>query len=94
MVAEGGLRTLNHRRKTAPYRKVSRLQKKTTKARARAVYQQVLQENPQLKKNMLTRMWQKQKIKRQYAKAAKEAKRAGQTAKKTAVTPKRLQAML
>lgn len=90
MVAEGGLRTLNHRRKTAPYRKVSRLQKKTTKARARAAYQQVLQENPQLKKNMLARMWQKQKIKRQYAKAAKEAKRAGQTAKKTAVTTEKI----
>ena len=29
LVAEGGLRALNHRRKTAPYRKVSRLQKKT-----------------------------------------------------------------
>ena len=28
LVAEGGLRALNHRRKTAPYRKVSRLQKK------------------------------------------------------------------
>ena len=35
-------------------------------------------------------MWQKQKIKRQYAKAAREAKRAGTAAKKTAVTTEKI----
>ena len=69
LVAEGGLRALNHRRKSAPYRKVSRLQKKASRASAKAAYQQVLHENPKLKSNLLARMWQKQKIKRQYAKA-------------------------
>ena len=90
LVAEGGLRALNHRRKSAPYRKVSRLQKKASRASAKAAYQQVLHENPKLKSNLLTRMWQKQKIKRQYAKAAREARRAGQTAKKTAVTTEKI----
>ena len=52
LVAEGGLRALNHRRKTAPYRKVSRLQKKTVKTRARAAYQQALHDNPQLRSNV------------------------------------------
>lgn len=90
LVAEGGLRALNHRRKSAPYRKVSRLQKKASRASAKAAYQQVLHENPKLKSNLLARMWQKQKIKRQYAKAAREARRAGQTAKKTAVTTEKI----
>ena len=90
LVAEGGLRALNHRRKSAPYRKVSRLQKKASRTSAKAAYQQVLHENPKLKSNLLTRMWQKQKIKRQYAKAAREARRAGQTAKKTAVTTEKI----
>ncbi len=63
LVAEGGLRALNHRRKSAPYRKVSRLQKKASRASAKAAYQQVLHENPKLKSNLLTRMWQKQKSK-------------------------------
>lgn len=83
MVAEGAARSAYRFHKTRPYRKVSRLQQKSAKAGANLAYQQALHDNPQLKKNMLARMWQKQKIKRQYAKAAREAKRAG-TAVKTA----------
>lgn len=90
LMAEGGLRTLYHRHKTAPYRKVSRLQKKATKTSARAAYQQVLHDNPKLKSTLWGRMLQKRKIKRQYAKAAREAKRAGQAAKKTAVTTEKI----
>ena len=37
-------------------------------------------------------MWQKQKIKRQYAKAAREAKKAGKCAKDTAVTTEKIAA--
>lgn len=90
LMAESRLRIAYRRRKTAPYRKVSRLQKKVAKTSARAAYQQALHEHPELKKNLLSRMWQKQKIKRQYAKAAREAKRAGNAAKKTAVTTEKI----
>ena len=90
LMAESGLRMAYRRRKTAPYRKVSRLQKKAAKTSARAAYQQALYDHPELKKNLLSRMWQKQKIKRQYAKAAREAKRAGTAAKKTAVTTEKI----
>ena len=37
-------------------------------------------------------MWQKQKLKRQYAKAAREAKKAGKRAKDTAVTTEKIAA--
>ena len=90
LMAESGLRMAYRRRKTAPYRKVSRLQKKAARTSARAAYQQALHDHPELKKNWLSRMWQKQKIKRQYAKAAREAKRAGTAAKKTAVTTEKI----
>ena len=89
LVAEGGLRALNHRRKTAPYRKVSRLQKKTVKTRARAAYQQALHDNPQLRSNVFSRMWQKYRLKREYAKAARTARRTGQAAGKTAAVTKK-----
>ena len=81
-LAEGGLRAAWRAKKTAPYRKVARLQKKATKTSARAAYQQALHDNPKLKSNMLSRMWQKRKIKRQYAKAAREAQRAAKAAKR------------
>ena len=89
LVAEGGLRALNHRRKTAPYRKVSRLQKKTVKTRARAAYQQALHDNPQLRSNVFSRMWQKYRLKREYAKTARTARRTGQAAGKTAAITKK-----
>lgn len=89
LVAEGGLRALNHRRKTAPYRKVAWLQKKTVKTRARAAYQQALHDNPKLQSNVFSRMWQKHRLKREYAKAARTARRTGQAAGKTAAVTKK-----
>ena len=90
MAAEGGARSAYYFHKTAPYRRVTRLQKKTTRAQANAAYRQVLQENPELKKSLLARMWQKQKLKRQYAKAAREAQRTGKRMKDTAVTTEKI----
>lgn len=90
LVGEAGVRTAYHRHKTAPYRRVTKLQQKTARANARAAYQQALQDNPALKKNLLARMWQKQKLKRQYAKAAREAQKAGKRAKDTAVTTEKI----
>ena len=82
LMAEGGLRILSRRHKTAPYRKVSKLERKAARMNAKAAYQQALSENPQLKKSLLSRAAQKRKIKRQYAKAANEARKAAKRAKK------------
>ena len=92
IAGEASVRGVYRMRRTAPYRKVSKLKKKVSNANARAAYQKALQDNPKLKKSLLSRMYQKQKLKKQYAKAVREAKRAGQTAKKTAVTTEKIAA--
>ena len=92
LVSESGLRMAYHRHKTAPYRRVAKLQQQSARANARLAYRQTLQDNLELKKNLLARMWQKQKIKRQYAKAAREAKKAGKRVKDTAVTTEKIAA--
>lgn len=84
LVGEAGLRTAYRRHKTAPYRRVSKLHQKSARANAALAYRQALHDNPELKKNLLARMWQKQKLKRRYAKAAREAKKTGKRAKNAA----------
>lgn len=78
LAAESGLRMAYHRHKTAPYRRVSKLQRKAAAAEAQVAYQQFLQEHPELEKNRLARLWQKKKLQRQYAKAAREAQKTSQ----------------
>lgn len=90
LAGESGLRMAYHRHKTSPYRKASKLQRQSARANANLAYRQTLQEHPELKKNLLSRMWQKQKLKRQYAKAAREAQKAGKRAKDTAVTTEKI----
>ena len=92
LVGEAGARTLYHRHKTAPYRRVTKLQQKSARANAQLAYRQALSEHPELKKNFLARMWQKQKLKRQYAKAAREAQKTGNRAKNAAVTTEKIAA--
>lgn len=90
LVGEAWARTLYHRHKTAPYRRVTKLQQKSARANAQLAYRQTLSEHPELKKNFLARMWQKQKLKRQYAKAAREAQKTGKRAKDAAVTTEKI----
>ena len=92
LVGEAGVRTLYHRHKTAPYRRVTKLQQKSARANAQLAYRQALSDHPELKKNLLARMWQKQKLKRQYAKAAREAQKTGKRAKDAAVTTEKIAA--
>ena len=92
LVSEGGLRMAYRRHKTAPYRRVAKLQQQSARANARLAYRQALHDNPELKKHFLARMWQKQKLKRQYAKAAREAGKAGKRAKDAAVTTEKMAA--
>ena len=87
LVGEARLRTAYHRHKTAPYRKAAKLQQKSAKANARLAYRQALSDRPELKKHAIARIWQKQKLKRQYAKAAREA---GKQAKNAAVATERV----
>ena len=90
MAGEAGVRIAYRRHRTRPYRRVERLQKRSARARAKAAYHQTLQENPQLRKNIFSRIWQKRKLKRKYAKAVREAQKTGKRVKNTAVTTERI----
>ena len=66
-----------------PARQVRKWERRTMKANADLHYQKMVQENPELNSTFLSRMAQKWKIKREYAKQAREAAR--QTAKAAGV---------
>ena len=82
MVAEGGVRTALRFHKTAPYRNVAKLERTAQKKTVNLAYQQTLSQNPKLKSNIVSRAFQKRKIKKDYAKAAREAQKAAKRAKK------------
>ena len=77
-----------HRHKLKPYRAAAKAEKAAFNANVEFQYQKLLQENPQLAaSNPLSRYWQKQQIKKQYAKAVrtggvKSAKTAADHTKK------------
>ena len=74
------IRSARRRHKLKPYRAAAKAEKKSIAANAEFVYQKSLRDNPEMAqavKNPVSRLWQKQKIKREYAKAARAA---GQTA--------------
>ena len=86
-MAEETLRTASRRRKTRHYRQVQKLQKTARKCAVEHSYQKALHNNPKLKSNVFSRMMQKRKIKRQYAKAARlSSQGASGIVKKTVVT--------
>ena len=82
-----------HSHKLKPYRASAKAEKAAIKANAEFKYQKALQDNPQIAaSNPCSRYMQKQRIKRNYAKAAKKssiktakknAENAGKAAKKT-----------
>lgn len=82
-----------HSHKLKPYRAAAKAEKAAIKANAEFKYQKALQDNPQIAaSNPFSRYMQKQRIKRNYAKAAKKssiktakknAENAGKAAKKT-----------
>ena len=81
-----------HSHKLKPYRAAAKAEKAAFKANTNFQYHKTLADNPQLKSSPVSRLWQKQKIKRQYAKEARDtakgirgiAERTRRTAKKTA----------
>jgi len=76
MAAESGIRGVLRHRKTRAYKRVAKLEHKAMKENINVAYRQALEKNPKLSSNFISRMWQKRKVKKQYAKAAREAKRA------------------
>lgn len=78
-----------HRHKLKPYRAAAKAERKSIAANAEFAYQKSLRDNPELAqaaKNPVSRFWQKQHIKREYAKAARAAGQTAQGAESTAKT--------
>lgn len=87
----GTSRFIKQRRRTRPARNVRKWEKRDIKAKADLQLRKLAQENPELKKSVLSRLVQKQRVKRQVQKQARStAKRGAQAAKKTAVTTERI----
>jgi len=84
LAVESVLRRAYRRHKTKPYRKTEKISRKNTKLNARAAYRKAVAENPRLQKSFTSRMIQKRRIQRQYAKAVREGKKAGGIIKSTA----------
>lgn len=61
-----------------PYREMNRAKKRLEKANINLEYQKMLKDNPQLQKNIVAKWIQKQKLKRSYAAAAREAEKGVQ----------------
>ena len=78
------------RHKLKPYRAAAKAEKAVAKANADFFYQKALHENPALAhSNPLSRFWQKQRIKKQYAKTLKAGGKAKKTAEATAKAAKK-----
>ena len=76
--------------KLKPYRAAAAAEKKAVKANADFLYQKALHDNPALAhSNPISRFWQKQRIKRQYAKTLKAGGKAKKTAEATAKAAKK-----
>lgn len=79
------IRRERRRRKLKPYRAAAKAERKAANANAEYLYQKALHDNPELLSgNPLNQFFQKQRLKREYAKAARTAKTAGNAAQTTA----------
>lgn len=76
-VSRRAIRRGSRSRKLKPYRAASQAEKAEAKANADFLYQKALLDNPQLMSNPVSRLWQKQRIKRQYAKALRTGAAGG-----------------
>jgi hypothetical protein len=83
MAAEGGVRSSLSFRKTSKYKKVAKLERQAAKKSVNLSYRKAVAGNPKLKSNALSRMWQKRKIRKDYAKKARNTKKAAGMAKKS-----------
>ena len=88
--AGGAIRWERRHRKLKPYRAAEKAERKALNANAEYLYQKALHDNPALAhSNPISRFWQKQRIKKQYAKTLKAGGKAKKTAEATAKAAKK-----
>lgn len=94
-VLRQGTRYARKRIREHPARAVHKAEAQYIKARADYQFRVAAQENPELAKNVVTRYWHKQKLKKQYAKQARQAakqtaRQGAKAAEKTAAATEKL----
>ena len=88
-----GSRYVKRQIREHPAKAVQKAESRHIKATADYHYRRTVEEHPEMQKNVVSRYWQKQRLKRQYAKQAREAAKQGaKAAEKTAVTTEKLAA--
>ena len=88
-----GSRYVKRQIRQHPAKAVQKAESRHIKATADYHYRKTVEEHPEMQKNVVSRYWQKQRLKRQYAKQAREAAKQGaKAAEKTAVTTEKLAA--
>jgi murein DD-endopeptidase MepM/ murein hydrolase activator NlpD len=88
MLVESAARSAYRMSKTAPYRKVEKLAGRTTKLEHNTVAKKAAHKKREVKAGSTAKKMQKKRIQRQYAAAARDAKRAGASAAKGAAKTK------
>ena len=86
------LRNARRRNTPKPYRAAAKAERQSMADNAEVVYQKSLRDNPELAQavtNPISRLWQKQHIKREYAKAARAAGRGAAGSAKTTASAAR-----
>ena len=88
-----GSRYVKRQIREHPAKAVQKAESRHIKATADYYYRKTVEEHPEMRGSALSRYWQKQRLKRQYAKQAREAAKAGiKASEKTAVTTEKLAA--
>lgn len=82
----GASHFVTHRIRTRPARRVAKWERRDMRAKADFEYRRMTREHPGLKDNAVSRFFQKQRIKRQYQKQAREAAKQGARAAGKATT--------
>jgi cell wall-associated NlpC family hydrolase len=82
----GAARFVTHRIQTRPARRVAKWERRDIRAKADFEYRRMAREHPELKDNTLSRFLQKQRIKKQHQKQAREAAKQGARAAGKATT--------
>ena len=83
-----GSRFVRRKVREHPAKVVRKAEARYTKYTADYHFHTAAQEHPELTKNALTRYWQKQRLRRQYRKQAKEAAKQGEMCIRDSVQPR------
>lgn len=81
-LARGGIRFMKRHIRTRPARQLRKWERKSLRAKADDAYRQLVQKHPGLQSNPVSRLWQKQRLKKQVRKQTREAAKHGKQAVK------------